>query len=169
MSASTTSHHNFRKTPRLSDHEWSHPQERVIYSHRRFMGRIRRRGYLDHAFMAHCTILPHLRAQWGTVTHCWTRPQHQMHFHATLLIMVIEIRFNFQIHVQCAKKAISKITFSIQWNRSWHTCVSKGDWHERVREQWGLSGLSTIRPGLAAWPGVGWGGVGGVWALRLFE
>ena len=83
-----------------------------------------------------------------------------MHFHATLLIMTTEIRFNFQIGVQCAEKAISDITFNIRWNlkqiwRSWYTWVQKG-WYQRVREQWGLSGLiSVIRSGLAAWPGLG--------------
>ena len=49
-----------------------------------------------------------------------------MHFPAILLIMVIEIPFNFQICVQCAEQAISKITFDILRNlkqswRSWHT------------------------------------------------
>ena len=38
----------------------------------------------------------------GSLTHRWTRPQHQMHFCATLLILVLDIRFNFQIVVQCA-------------------------------------------------------------------
>ena len=64
--------------------------------------------------------------QWGAVTHCWTRPQHQMHFCTTFLILVLEIWFNFQIDVQCAEKAISNITFNIRWNlkqiwHSWHT------------------------------------------------
>ena len=57
--------------------------------------------------MHHCTILPHLRAQWGAVTHRWTQPQHQMHFCTTLLILVLEIRFNFQIDVQCAENMLS--------------------------------------------------------------
>ena len=68
----------------------------------------------------------------GNVTHRWAQWQHQMHFRVTLLIMVVEIRFNFQIGVQCAEKAISKITFNIRWNLkqiwcSWYTWVSKGD------------------------------------------
>ena len=33
-----------------------------------------------------------------------------MHFAATLLILALKIRFNFQIDVQCAEKAIYKIT-----------------------------------------------------------
>ena len=46
--------------------------------------------------------------------------------------MVVGIRFNFEIGVQWAEKAISKITFIVQWNlqqiwRSWYTWVSKGD------------------------------------------
>ena len=53
---------------------------------------------------------------WGAVTLRGIRWQHQMHFHATLLIMVIKIWFKFQICVQCAAKAISKITFNIWWN-----------------------------------------------------
>ena len=31
--------------------------------------RTRWHGYLGHAFMPHCTIFPHLRAQWGVITH----------------------------------------------------------------------------------------------------
>ena len=63
-----------------------------------------------------------------SVTHHWTRLQHQMHFCAILLLLVLEIRFNFQIDLQCAEK----FTFNIQWNlkqiwRSWHTWVSKGN------------------------------------------
>ena len=53
---------------------------------------------------------------WGAVMHRWIRWQHQMHFHATLLIMVTRIWFKFQICVQYAEKAISKITFNIRWN-----------------------------------------------------
>ena len=67
---------------------------------------------------------------WAAVTQQWTWWQHQMHFYATLPMMVIEIRFNFQICVQCAEKAISKITFNIRRNLKqiwslWHTRVSK--------------------------------------------
>ena len=39
----------------------------------------------------------------GTLTNRWTRRRQKMHFMVTLLIMVIEIRFNFQIYVQCAE------------------------------------------------------------------
>ena len=96
------------------------------------IGRARPQGYLNHAFMHHCTSLHHLRAQWRAVMHRWTRSQHQVHFCATLLIPVLEIRFNFQFNVQCAEKAISKITFIIWWNLKqichlWHTWVSKGN------------------------------------------
>ena len=110
------------------------------------IGRTRRRGYLDHAFMHHCTIYP-TWAEWRAVMHRWTLMQHQMHFCATLLILVLEIRFNFQIDVQCAEKeAISKNHFQypmkseanlafVDYNRheikfilsSWHTWVSKGN------------------------------------------
>ena len=44
---------------------------------------------------------------WGAIMHRWTWWQHQMYCHGTLLIMVIEIRFKFQICMQCAEKAIS--------------------------------------------------------------
>ena len=124
-----------------------------------FIGRTCRRGYLDHAFKLHCTISPTV----GAVTHRWTQWQHQVHFHATLPIMVIEIRFNFQIRVQCAEKAISNITFNTRWNlkqiwRSWHTWVSMGN-IKVFENNGGLRGLiSAIRPGLAVWPGVGGGG-----------
>ena len=60
--------------------------------------------------------MPRLTPVWGAVTHHWAWWQcwhHQMYFRATLLIMVIEIRVNFQIYVQCA---ISKITFNIRRN-----------------------------------------------------
>ena len=130
--------------------------------------RTQRRDYLDNAFMPHCTIFPHMRAQWAAVMHRWTRPQHQMHFRATFLIMVIETRFNFQICVQCAEKAIAKITVNFPMkacaNLAFEAHLSIKGRHQRVREQWGLSGLiSAIRPDLAAWPGgVVWcGGVGG--------
>ena len=81
-------------------------------------------------------------------------------FSCNLLIMVMEIRFKFQICVPCAEKAMSKIIFNIRWNlqqilRLWHTWVSKAD-IKRFQEQWDLSVLiSAIRPGLEAWPGVG--------------
>ena len=79
----------------------------------KFVGRTCQCGYLDHAFTPHCTILPN---NTGAITHRWTPRQQQMHVLATLLIMVIEIRFNFQIHMQCSENAISKIAFNIQWN-----------------------------------------------------
>ena len=46
--------------------------------------------------------------------------------------MVTEIRFNFQICVLCAAKAISKIIFNIRWKieqiwPSWYTLIYKGD------------------------------------------
>ena len=72
------------------------------------IGRTRRHGYLDHAFIPHCTIFSHLRAKWGAIMHHWTQPQHQTHFHTTLPIMVIEIQLNFQICVQCAEKTFLK-------------------------------------------------------------
>ena len=77
------------------------------------------------------------------------------HCHATWLILVLEILFNFQIDMQCVEKAISKISFHILWNlehiwHSWHTWViSKG-----LRTV-GLIGLiSVIRVGFATWQGV---------------
>ena len=79
-------------------------------------GRTQRCRYLDHAFMPHCTVFPHLRAQRGAIGHHWNRAQYQMHFCATLLILLLEIRFNFQIDMQYAEKGISKITFNIWWN-----------------------------------------------------
>ena len=110
------------------------------------MRRTWQHGYLDHCF------IPHLSTQLGAVTHRWIQLQHQMYFYETLLILVLEIRFNFQIDVQCAEKAISKINFHIWWNleQIWHS------WHQRVPEQRGLSGLlSVIRLGLPH--GQGWG------------
>ena len=65
------------------------------------------------------------------VTHRWTRRQQQIHFPATLLIMVTEIRFNFQIYVQCSEKAISKITFNIQWNPK-QICIRGTPDYQRV-------------------------------------
>ena len=67
------------------------------------------------------------------------------------------VRKFIQLSNRCAMcwKAISEITFNIQWNlgrilQSWYTK------HQRVREQWGLSNLITaIRTGLQS--GQGWG------------
>ena len=76
-----------------------------------------------------------------------------MHFLTTLLIMVIEIRFNFQIYIQFAEKAISKITlsisneilskFGVRGTPEYQMVTSKGS-----RTMGGL--ISAIRPGLAA-------------------
>ena len=86
---------------------WCHDIERTC-----------RLGFIDHALTPHFTIAPHVGHRHASL--------------ATLLIMVIEIWFNFQIYVQCAEKAISKITFNIRWNlkQIWHSChtwVSKGN------------------------------------------
>ena len=107
--------------------------------------------------MPHCTISPHLRAQWDAVTHHWTWWQHQIHFCATLLIMVIEIWFKFQSCVQCAEKAISKIIFKIRWDlkQIWcsrHTWVSKGD-----IKGFGNSGVWVYPNGPEAGREAGWG------------
>ena len=113
-------------------------------------------GYLDHAFMPHCTIFPYLRAQQEAITNCWTWPHHQMHFCATLLILVLEILFNFQIDVLCTEKFISKITFNIRWNleqiwHSWHTWVSsKGS--RTMGSEWPDKHDKTR---FATWAGVG--------------
>ena len=98
---------------------------------------------------------PHLRVQWGIIAHHWTQPQLQMHFGTTLLILVLEIRFKFQINVQCAEKAISK-SFCISteileliWH-SWYTWVTSNGsritgpgWPDKCD-----------KTGFAAWPGV---------------
>ena len=78
--------------------------------------------------MPHCTLFPHMPAPQGAIAHHWTPPQHQMYFGTTLLILVLEIRFNFQIDVFCAEKAIFKITFRVRQNlqQIWHS------WHTRV-------------------------------------
>ena len=98
-----------------------------------------------HANVAILTTLSHSTAQFyptmGAVTHRWNRRQQQMHFLATLLIMLIEIRFNFQIYVQCSEKAISKITFNFQWNlkqisHPWHILLSKGFENNGVWVAW---------------------------------
>ena len=99
-----------------------------------------RHSYLDHTFIPYCTIFPQLSAHCGAVMHRWIWLQLRMHFYATLLILVLEIRFNFQIDLQCAEKAISKIKFHIRWNleqiwHSWPTWVtSKGSW--TMGSQW---------------------------------
>ena len=66
-----------------------------------YVGRSPRRGFLDHDFMLHCTILPHLLAL------CTTGPRLQrvrslVAVNVTLLILLLEIPFNFQFDMQCA-------------------------------------------------------------------
>ena len=130
--------------------------------------------------MPHWTIFPHLRAQWGAVMDRWIWLQHQMHFHATLLIMVIEIWFNFKIVCNMAKKPFLKsLVISVEILSKFG--ILKGR-YQNVWKQWGLSGLiSVTRLGLAAWPGVErnfWSahppqlncvGSGVVWVMGLFS
>ena len=78
-----------------------------------------------HTLTLHCTIPPPTGLPSRIDGPMW---QQQMPFLATLLIMVIEIQFNFQIYVLFAeKKNISKITFNIQWNlkQIWHSWQPK--------------------------------------------
>ena len=125
--------------------------------------RIRRRGNLDHAFMHHCKILPHLWAQLRSLDPVGASNAFLRNSANT------GPRNSIQLSNQCAMgwtKKKSKISYNMPWN-------------QRVREQWGLSGLiSAIRRGLGAWPGVcvRGGGGGGYfctsspgWALGWFE
>ena len=88
-----------------------------------------------HREMLHCIILPHLLAQLGSVAHHWPRLQRARSlaaFNVTLLMLVLEIPFNFQFDMQYARNANSNV--SLQVNASfvqilfpWHTWVrSKG-------------------------------------------
>ena len=109
-------------------------------------------GYLDHAFMPHGTIFPHLQAQQEAVTHRWTRPKHQMHFCATLLILVQEFDSTFKSMCYVLKNPFLKSLSISDEILSKFDIHDTPEYHQRVRKQWGLSGLiSAIRPGL---PGV---------------
>ena len=59
------------------------------------IGRSPRRRFLDHAFMPHCTFSPHLLAQQGSVAHLKGGERSLAAFNVTLLILVLEIPFNF--------------------------------------------------------------------------
>ena len=80
-----------------------------------------------------------------------------MHFCPTLLILVLEIRFNFQIDVSCAEKKHFYNHFQHPKKIFSKFCIhNTPEYHPSVREQWGLSGLiSAIRLGLPR--GQGWG------------
>ena len=104
---------------------------------------------------------------WGTITHCWTCWQHEMHFRVALLIMVIEIWFNFQIYVQCAEKPFLK-SLSIA-----DEILSKFDVRgtpEYQRATWkGLRTMGSEWPdktgfGCVARGGVGVGGIFFMWS-----
>ena len=73
-------------------------------------------------FHARMHNFPQLQEPRCAIVHHWTQMQHQMHFGQTLLILALEIHFNFHIDVQCAEKAIFKIVFPIWWNleENWH-------------------------------------------------
>ena len=62
------------------------------------IGRPPRQRFLDHAFMLHCTILPHSLAQWGVRL---KRVRSMAAFNVTLLIMVLEIPCSFQFDAMC--------------------------------------------------------------------
>ena len=83
------------------------------------IGRSLRRGFLDHVFMLHYTFFPHLLAQRGVRR----APQREGHslvaFNVTLLILVLEIPFNFYFDIVNA--SFEQILFP------WHTWArSKG-------------------------------------------
>ena len=63
--------------------------------------------------------------------------------------MVIEIRFNFQIFVQFAEKAISKLTLNIRWNFK-QLCRTKQDFGVRGTlkpDKRGKTGFSSVARG----------------------
>ena len=118
------------------------------------IGRSPRRGFLDHAFMLDCTILPHLLAQ-----HHWPRLQRARllaAFNVTLLILVLEIPFNFQFDMQCAGNVSSIVSFQVNASFEqilflWHTWARSKDLRT-IGSEWPDKRNKT---GLAVWPGVG--------------
>ena len=95
----------------------------------------------------------------GSVAYHWPRLQRARSlaaFNVTLLILVLEIPFNFQFDMQCAGNVNSNV--SIQVNPSFEQILFP--WHTWTRSK----GLRTIgskwpdkcdKTGLAVWPGVG--------------
>ena len=73
-------------------------------------GEIILRGFLDHAFMLHCTIVPHLLAQRGV---CLQRARSLAAINVTLLILVKKIPLNFQFDMQFAGNANSNVSFQV--------------------------------------------------------
>ena len=69
------------------------------------LGRSPRRGFLDHAFMLHCTILPQPLYQRGVRLQ---RARSLAAFNVVLLISVLEMPFNFQFDMQCAGNVNSR-------------------------------------------------------------
>ena len=150
-----------------------------------FHGEITPTGLSGPRFHAPLHNFTHLLAQLGSVAHHWPWLQwaHSLAaFNATLLILVLEIPFNFPFDMQCAGNANSNVSFQV--NASFEQISFP-------RTTWARSkGLRTIGPewpdkrdktGLAVWPGVGenffaWStaqdnsvGSGVVWVMGLFS
>ena len=101
----------------------------TTYSFLTYIGRSPRQGLRHHAFMLHCTILPQPLAQQGVRLQ---RVRSLVAFNVTLLILVLEIPFNFQFDMQCAWNVNSNVSFHVnacfeQILFPWHTWArSKG-------------------------------------------
>ena len=104
------------------------------------IGRSPRWGFLDHTFMLHC-FTPPPGLQWVRLMAACN---------VTLIILVLEIPFNFQFHMQCAGNANSNVSFKVNASFEqilflWHTWArSKG--LRTIRSEW--PDKSMIRPGL---------------------
>ena len=129
-----------------------------------------------HAFTLHCTIPPPPPPPPPPMWVLSRIDEQQLHFLATLLIMVIEIRLNFQIYGQCVEKAISEITFNIQWNLKqiwhlWHTWLSK--YNIKGFENNGVWVTWSVQKDRVGQRDQGWAGAdvgpGVVWVTGLFD
>ena len=79
------------------------------------IGKSPRWGFLDHAFMHNFT--PTAWASGGSVAHHWPRLQRARSlsaFNVTLLILVLEIPFNFQFDMRCAGNVSFQVNASFE-------------------------------------------------------
>ena len=122
------------------------------------MGRTAGCGHLDNTFMPQCTIFPSYKSH--GVPSCITGPKCSIKCILVKLCLYWPQKFNSTVILMCnvlRKPFLKSFSLSDEILKKIDICGTPG-WHQRIWEQWGLSGpISTIRPGLQC--GQGWGGI----------